>query len=58
MAAQAAVLFRIWVTADLRYSYAFFGSFLARNWRARLSWYTSMLVSQRTHSCGQLQNRF
>lgn len=31
MAGQAAVLSRIWVTADLRFPYAFFGAFLAGN---------------------------
>ena len=31
VAGQAAVLFRIWTVADLRYPYAFFASFLAAN---------------------------
>jgi len=31
VAGQAAVLFRIWSAADLRFPYAFFGSFLAAN---------------------------
>src|ERR1051326_2222269 len=45
VAGQAAVLSRLWITADLRFRYAFFASFLAANLSRSL-----ILVSINIHS--------